>query len=336
MRIVQADCLDFLRAQEPDSLDLVFGSPPYEGARLYLEDGKDLQIARDTETWVAWLVEVYQAALRACRGLVALVVEGSTRDYRYSAGPLLLAADLHRAGVCLRKPVTFHRLGIPGSGGPDWLRNDCEWILCATRGGQLPWSDNTACGHAPKWAPGGAMSHRMSDGERVNQWGGHQTSGAQRRKQGHRQKPGRPSHQAARSATSGHKNGDTQTGQGYHPPALANPGNVAEQLYTAAEVAQLLSRVEAGDYLHCNVGGQMGSDLAHANEAPFPEALAEFVILAFCPPAGLVCDPFLGSGTTAAVALRHGRNFTGCDLRASQVDLARRRVGQETPALFPT
>ncbi len=37
--IIQADAIDFLRDQPVDSLDLVFGSPPYEEARLYLETG---------------------------------------------------------------------------------------------------------------------------------------------------------------------------------------------------------------------------------------------------------------------------------------------------------
>jgi hypothetical protein len=62
-------------------------------------------------------------------------------------------ADLHRAGFNLRKPPIFNRVGIPGSGGPDWLRNDYEFIVCTTRTGKLPWADNTACGHPPKWAP---------------------------------------------------------------------------------------------------------------------------------------------------------------------------------------
>jgi hypothetical protein len=29
------------------SVDFVLGSPPYQDARLYLEDGRDLEIARD-------------------------------------------------------------------------------------------------------------------------------------------------------------------------------------------------------------------------------------------------------------------------------------------------
>jgi DNA modification methylase len=70
----------------------------------------------------------------------------------------------------------------------------------------------------------------------------------------------------------------------------------------------------------------MGSRLAHQNEAPFPEALAEFFIRSFCPPGGVVFDPFCGSGTTAAVALRHGRNAIACDIRESQIELTCRRI----------
>ena len=136
--VVQGDCLDALASLPADSADLVFCSPPYEQARLYLEDGADLGIARDTEEWVAWIVQVCAAARRVCRGLCAFVVEGQTRDFRYTSWPDLLRADLHRAGFHLRKAPIYQRIGIPGSGGPDWLRNDYEPIVCFTRGGKLP------------------------------------------------------------------------------------------------------------------------------------------------------------------------------------------------------
>ncbi len=114
--IVQADAIDFLRSQPEGSLDLVFGSPPYEEARLYLEGGKNLGISRKTDAWVAWMVEVYRAAQAACKGLVAFVVAGQTRSYRWSAGPALLMAELHRTGMNLRNPPIYARAGIPGSG----------------------------------------------------------------------------------------------------------------------------------------------------------------------------------------------------------------------------
>lgn len=76
-------------------------------------------------------------------------------------------------------------------------------------------------------------------------------------------------------------------------------------------------------------GGKLGDPLAHENEAPFPEYLAEFMVRSFCPPGGVVLDPFSGSGTTAAVAKKTGRNYIGIDIRESQVQLCQRR-------LFPT
>lgn len=503
-RIDQGDAVEWLRGLPADSVDLVFGSPPYEQCRLYLEGGVNLGVSRKTDAWVSWMTEVYVAAQQACRGLVAFVVAGQTRSYRWSAGPALLMASLHAAGLNLRNPPIFHRVGIPGSGGPDWLRGDTEFIVCTSRPGRLPWSENTAMGHPPRWAPGGEMSHRLSDGQRVNQWGKCGTESvnghAQRKKDGRRQKAERPSHvmTTKRRVTRGHKDGDTPNSDSYSPPSVANPGNRIQytpseyeiisfleeyrrasgnqdagevvrslqeairaktlamwlvganmQIQGAAllqpslhggsqgeessgsekgregqiqspgdvqrdEVSQMRSEKEpckasrrrrpdeqppgecqdslpalphvpsqsvaaqnlpdlreeapfvrfvrcsllpiqeawrsaeemsqqslwyrgaSSSLIHLNVGGgTMGSELAHLNEAPYPEALCEFFIRSFCPPGGLVVDPFSGSGTTLAVAVAEGRRGLACDLRQSQVDLGRRRLEGVTPTMFP-
>ena len=44
------------------------------------------------------------------------------------------------------------------------------------------------------------------------------------------------------------------------------------------------------------------------------------------PQPGLVYDPFMGSGTTALVALEHGRNYIGAELNFDYVQMARRRI----------
>jgi hypothetical protein len=265
----------------PDgSVDMVFTSPPYEDARTY-----GLPTAAAGEAWVRWAVGAFREHLRVCRGLVCWVVEGRTRGFRWSATPAMFMADLHRAGVHLRKPPAYRRNGIPGSGGPDWLRNDYEFVVCATaRGGRLPWSCNTAMGHPPVCPPGGHPTYRTADGTRVN---------------GTRCTDRRPSGQTVPRI--------------YHPPALANPGNVID----------------------CGAvgGGNIGSKLAHRNEAPFPEGLAEFFIRSFCPPGGTVLDPFCGSGTTLAVALRNGRNAIGADIRESQIALSAERVAEAERAM---
>ncbi|MDE3076169.1 MAG: site-specific DNA-methyltransferase, partial [Chloroflexota bacterium] len=62
--------------------------------------------------------------------------------------------------------------------------------------------------------------------------------------------------------------------------------------------------------------------------APFPESLIERPILAGSPPGGIVLDPFMGSGTTAVVARRHGRRFLGVELVPDYAQLTRVRLRQ--------
>src|SRR6185436_15018210 len=70
---------------------------------------------------------------------------------------------------------------------------------------------------------------------------------------------------------------------------------------------------------------------AGAHFATFPEALIEPCILAGSKPGDLVLDPFTGSGTTGAVAIRHQRQFVGIELNADYVQLARQRIGAVAP-----
>ena len=240
-----------------DHFDLVFCSPPYEAQRSYSE----VEFNLSGDEYVQWAADCYMECLRVCKGLVAWVVEGATEKFAYSYSPFLIGAEIHKRGAKMRKPVVYQRNGIPGTGGPDWLRNDWEPIICATKNGRLPWSDNTAMGSAPKQNIPRQATNRNRDGTRKNVT--------------------------------------------YNDPEICNPGNVIKGL------------------VGC---GGLGWDDAHENEAPFPEWLAEFFIKSFCPPGGIVLDPFSGSGTTVSVAAKNGRNAIGTDLRASQIWLGETRL----------
>lgn len=65
---------------------------------------------------------------------------------------------------------------------------------------------------------------------------------------------------------------------------------------------------------------------AGAHFATFPPALIEPCILAGCPVGGTVLDPFGGSGTTAEVALKHGRSAILCELNPAYVELIHKRL----------
>jgi site-specific DNA-methyltransferase (adenine-specific)/site-specific DNA-methyltransferase (cytosine-N4-specific) len=238
------------------SVDLVFGSPPYCDARTY-----GIGADRGCAAWVEWMLGVTAESLRVSRGPVVWVAAGVTRDRTYWPACEGLMWRWWSEGGSLYRPCYWHRVGVPGSGGRDWFRSDIEHAMCFKRPGALAWSDNTACGHPPKYRPGGAIANRLKNGKREI--------------------------------------------QGYTPPARANPGNLIKTIVG---------------------GGLLGHPLAHANEAPFPEALVEFFLKSLCPPGGTVLDPFSGSGTTVAVATRLARHGIGLDVRRSQAEIAWQRL----------
>lgn len=285
-QVLFGDCLDVMRGMDSDSCCLTFTSPPYEDCRTY-----GIGFSAKGQAWVDWMIPRVVEMCRVTAGLVFINAAGKVRQFKYSPVVEWLVTDLTRNHglVCGPAPYVFHRVGIPGSGGPHYHRRDWEPVYAFARPECVPprWSDNTCTGAPAKHAPGGAMSYRHADGQRRNHKTGARLTKVQTRRE--------PNGERARDGV-------------YRQPAIANHGNI----------------------IHCRVGGGlMGSRLAHENEAPFPESLVEFFVRSFAPEGGRpVLDPFSGSGTVAAVCEKWGRNWLGIDIRASQVDLTRRRVAE--------
>jgi modification methylase len=80
-------------------------------------------------------------------------------------------------------------------------------------------------------------------------------------------------------------------------------------------------------------GGERLRDAAGAKVHPTqkPEALLHRVIMACTSPGEVVLDPFLGSGTTAAVAKRLGRRFIGIEREQVYADAALARLATIEP-----
>lgn len=83
-------------------------------------------------------------------------------------------------------------------------------------------------------------------------------------------------------------------------------------------------------------------DVWHVNTRPdpcahfavYPEKLVEPCILAGCPKDGIVLDPFMGSGTTARVAKRFGRHYTGCELNPEYIKIIDNKLHAVQAELF--
>lgn len=72
-----------------------------------------------------------------------------------------------------------------------------------------------------------------------------------------------------------------------------------------------------------------------AHFATYPEDLIAPCILAGCPEGGLVLDPFMGSGTTAFVASKLGRNYVGFEINPEYIEIQKRRLNKELGMFSP-
>jgi modification methylase len=82
----------------------------------------------------------------------------------------------------------------------------------------------------------------------------------------------------------------------------------------------------------CGGGERLKQDGRKAHPTQKPEALLHRAILAASKPGDTVLDPFLGTGTTGAVAKRLGRRFIGIERDAGYAAIARERIAAITPA----
>lgn len=72
------------------------------------------------------------------------------------------------------------------------------------------------------------------------------------------------------------------------------------------------------------------SHYKEAHFATFPEELVTPMLLAGCPKDGVVLEPFMGSGTTGAVAILNKRHYIGCELNKEYIEMANRRIADAT------
>ncbi|MBI4648011.1 MAG: site-specific DNA-methyltransferase [Bacteroidia bacterium] len=60
--------------------------------------------------------------------------------------------------------------------------------------------------------------------------------------------------------------------------------------------------------------------------APFPDKIPSDFIQCFCPPGGIVIDPFMGCGSTAVTAIKHQRKYIGFEISKEYCQLAEQRL----------
>jgi site-specific DNA-methyltransferase (adenine-specific) len=83
-----------------------------------------------------------------------------------------------------------------------------------------------------------------------------------------------------------------------------------------------------------NKNGNGGQRNPHPTTKPI--GLMQELVALFTRPADLICDPFMGSGTTGVAAAKYGRRFVGVEIDPGYFDMACHRISEtlKQPDLF--
>ncbi len=107
--------------------------------------------------------------------------------------------------------------------------------------------------------------------------------------------------------------------------AVSNKGPDAVNRKRPVELKKEKTRTNIWQYA-VGWGGSTRDRIAFQHPAVFPEKLAEDHILSWSNPGDIVLDPMCGSGTTCKMAEVNSRQWTGIDISAEYIDIARKRL----------
>jgi site-specific DNA-methyltransferase (adenine-specific) len=67
-----------------------------------------------------------------------------------------------------------------------------------------------------------------------------------------------------------------------------------------------------------------------------PVALFDYLVRTYTDAGNVICDPFMGSGTTGVAAVKLGRKFTGIEIDPGYFDIACKRISDalKQPDMF--
>jgi len=312
-KIEFGDCRDTMRrwAGEGVKAQMCVTSPPYFGLRDYGHEGQ-IGLEQTPEEYIAAMVEVFRCVkdVLADDGTLWLNIGDSYNNFRSQMSP---GQSVHGKDKLNGKPeVNAKKRGVEGLKEKDligipwmlafalradgwYLRQDIIWH----KPNPMPESVRDRCTKAHEYIFLLSKSERyFYDAEAVVEPASDNPVSAARRNR-------------ADFCTVGTKaiqgTGFGQSGQGENAKYKGETRN-RRSVWTVA------TRPYKG-----------------AHFATFPPALIEPCILAGSRPDNIVLDPFMGSGTTAAVALQHGRQYLGCELNPDYGPLQQQRLkGQES------
>lgn len=298
------DCIESLKKLPEQSVNTCVTSPPYYALRDYGVEGQ-IGLEETPEEFIQKLVAVFREVRRVLRddGTLWVNIGDSWSSKKQLMGiPWRLALALQDDGWFLRQDIIWSKPNAM----PESVRDRCtkahEYVFLLSKSPRYHFdyeaikepANLTGKGVANSFRGGGYINNITFD----NSAGGKRTVAGNTRSR-------RDSFRR-----DGSKREQTIPGQAY---GTHRPDREESAWDTSTRNKRSVWSVATRGY-------------KEAHFATFPPELIEPCILAGCPVGGTVLDPFGGSGTTAGVAIVHGRDAVLCELNPDYAELVPARI----------
>lgn len=332
--LLLGDCRQVLDIFPDGCLDCVITSPPYWRQRTY-DVGAGFTSALIGEensplAYVRTLVEVFSKVHRVLKpsGSLWLNLGDKYLDKNLLGIPWRVALALQENGWILRNDVIWEKMkGTQSS--RDRLRNVHEHIFHFVKRRDY-YFDADSIRIAPRLLP------TMNGNDVVSATG---VSGKKYREQILGSKYlSEEEKEAALSALDAVLN-DIRAGRvvdfrmtirGNQRTLHSDSTRVSGRAKELAEKGFFIIRSYAKGYLPADVWRIAPEDTVRSSEdthyAVFPVELLRIPLRATCPPGGIVCDPFMGTGSTIVAAVEVGRRGIGIDISQTYIEVAAGRL----------
>ena len=331
-KVYNMDCLEGLRTLPDNSIDCCITSPPYYALRDYGVDGQ-IGLEDTPQAYIERLTEVFTEVLRVLKSEGTLWL--NIGDSYWGGGWRNASFNEHSGNIQKGSKGTYCGDTMPACKGKqgDYKPKDLigiPWMLAFSLRSAGWYLRQDIIWHKPNPMPESVTDRCTKSHEYI-----FLLSKSQRYYFDHEaiQEEANTQSDTKNKPFGGHKYGDnedkhfqTYSGKNWQPKTknCMEDGQKPNTMHLRREAGlpdeQYVVRNKR-DVWSVNV---KPDTVAHF--ATYPEELIRPCILAGCPKDGIVLDPFMGSGTTARVALKLDRNFVGFELNPEYIKIIERKV----------
>lgn len=331
-KFLLGDCLSVMKGFPDGSVNCIITSPPYWGMRFYdnEKDSNEVGNEPDFKQYVEKLTTIFVEAKRILRtdGSLWLNIGDKYNNKALMGMPWRVALSLIDTGWILRNDVIWNQLKGTQS-CKDRLRDSYEHIFHFVKSRKY-YYDADSIRVKPVKKPSvveGVV--RSSTG----------VSGTKYRKLindsdslSHEEKLSalKALDDALESVRKGDLNDFRMTIRGVQRAWHSNDIRVSGRAKELETKGFYVMKIGSKGCLPTDIWNIVPEDTWRKDShcAVFPEELLRTPILATCPVGGIVLDPFNGTGSTVAAALKLGRRGIGIDLSKEYLDVSTERISK--------